>query len=117
MRNSSPSASLRTAAFRALRVFVMVVVAVVGLVTLLVSLHRASWVFELADVFRLQYLVVLIAAALAGLLLRRPWLAALAAVLAAVNVAVLRIRRAEYRGRCRRADTSTAGCERGGRQH
>jgi endonuclease/exonuclease/phosphatase (EEP) superfamily protein YafD len=90
MCNSSTSTSLLKAALRALRLFVMVVVAVVGSATLLGLLDRVWWVVEVADVFRLQYLVVLIAAALAGLLLRRPRLAALAAVLAAVNVAVLR---------------------------
>jgi len=74
----------------ALRVFLAVVVALVGLATLVGLLDRLWWVFEPADVFRLQYLVVLGAAALAGLLLHRPRLAAIAAVLAAVNVAVLR---------------------------
>jgi len=67
------------------------VVAIVGLATLVGLLDRFSWVFETADVFRLQYLVVLAAAALAALLLRRPWLAALAVALAAVNFAVLGI--------------------------
>jgi endonuclease/exonuclease/phosphatase (EEP) superfamily protein YafD len=66
-------------------------VGVVGAATLVGLLDRLSWVFEIADVFRLQYLVVLVAAGLAALLLRRPRLAALAALLAAVNVAVLGI--------------------------
>jgi endonuclease/exonuclease/phosphatase (EEP) superfamily protein YafD len=74
-----------------MRAFVAGVVALVGLATVLGLLDRVSWVFEIADVFRLQYLVVLVAAAVAALLLRRPRLAALAAVLAAVNFAVLRI--------------------------
>ena len=78
-------------AVRLLRAFVAGVVAVVGGATLLGLLDRLSWVFETADVFRLQYLVVLAAAALAALLLRRPRLAALAAALAAVNFAVLGI--------------------------
>jgi endonuclease/exonuclease/phosphatase (EEP) superfamily protein YafD len=74
-----------------LRRFVTGVVAVIGLATLVGLLDRVSWVFEVADVFRLQYLVVLVAAGLLALALRRPRLAALAAVLAAVNVAVLGI--------------------------
>ena len=65
------------------------VVVLVGAATVLGLLDRVSWVFELADVFRLQYLVVLAAAAVAALALRRPRLAAVAALLAAVNVAVL----------------------------
>ena len=75
----------------ALRAFVAIVVALVGLTTLLGLLDRVWWAFEVADVFRLQYLFVLVAAALAGLLLRRPRVAALAALLAAVNFAVLGI--------------------------
>ncbi len=74
-----------------LRAFVTGVVAVVGAATLLGLLDRVSWVFETADVFRLQYLVVLVAAAVVALPLRRPRLAVLAAALAAVNVAVLGI--------------------------
>ena len=73
----------------ALRTSLLVVVALVGLATLFGLLDRVWWVFEPADVFRVQYLFVLVAGALGGLLLRRPRLAALAAVLAAVNVAVL----------------------------
>jgi endonuclease/exonuclease/phosphatase (EEP) superfamily protein YafD len=65
------------------------VILVVGLATVVGLLDRVSWVFELADVFRLQYLVVLVGAGLAALLLRRPRLAWVAAVLAAVNLAVL----------------------------
>jgi endonuclease/exonuclease/phosphatase (EEP) superfamily protein YafD len=75
----------------ALRAFVAIVVAVVGLTTLLGLFDRVWWVFEAADVFRLQYLFVLVAAALLGLLLRRPRVGALAALLAAVNFAVLGI--------------------------
>jgi len=67
------------------------VVLTVGLATVLGLLDRVSWVFELADVFRLQYFVVLAGAALAALLLRRPRLAGAAAVLAVVNAAVLGI--------------------------
>jgi endonuclease/exonuclease/phosphatase (EEP) superfamily protein YafD len=86
---------VRSRAVRAVGAFVAVVVAVVGGATLLGLLDRWSWVFELADVFRLQYLVVLAAAAVAALTLRRPRLAALAAALAAVNFAVLGIPLAE----------------------
>jgi endonuclease/exonuclease/phosphatase (EEP) superfamily protein YafD len=82
---------LRWEAARLLRASVAGVVAALGPATLLGLLDRWSWVFETADVFRLQYLVVLVAAALAALALRRPRLAASAAALAAVNVAVLGI--------------------------
>jgi endonuclease/exonuclease/phosphatase (EEP) superfamily protein YafD len=77
-------------AVRALRAFVAIVVVLVGLATLLGLLDRVWWVFEPADVFRLQYLVVLVVGALAALLLRWPWLAALAAAFVVVNVLVLR---------------------------
>jgi hypothetical protein len=76
---------------RALRGVVAGVIVVAGLATMLGLLDRVSWVFELADIFRLQYLVVLAGAALAAVLLRRPRLAGAAAVLAAVNAAVLGI--------------------------
>ena len=72
-----------------LRAFVTGVVALVGLATLVGLLDRVWWAFETADVFRLQYLAVLVAAGLAALVLRRPRLAALAAAFAAVNLAVL----------------------------
>jgi endonuclease/exonuclease/phosphatase (EEP) superfamily protein YafD len=74
-----------------LRACVRSVVVLVGLGTLLGLLDRLWWGFELADVFRLQYLVVLVGAALVALALRRPRLALLAAALAAVNFAVLGI--------------------------
>ncbi len=80
-----------TTAARVLRAFGALVVALVGLATLVGLLDRVWWVFEPADVFRLQYLVVLVGAALAALVLKRPRLAAFAAALAAVNVAVLGI--------------------------
>jgi endonuclease/exonuclease/phosphatase (EEP) superfamily protein YafD len=80
-----------TKAGRLVRVFLASVVLLVGLATILGLLDRLWWVFETADVFRLQYLVVLVAAALLALVLRRPRLAALAAALAAVNFAVLDI--------------------------
>jgi endonuclease/exonuclease/phosphatase (EEP) superfamily protein YafD len=78
-------------ALRFIRRVVTGIVLVVGLASIVGLLDRVSWVFELADVFRLQYLVLLAAAALAALLLRRPRLASLAALLAALNVAVLHI--------------------------
>jgi endonuclease/exonuclease/phosphatase (EEP) superfamily protein YafD len=78
-----------SAAARTFRAFLTGVVALVGLATLVGLLDRVWWVFEAADVFRLQYLVVLAAAGLVGLTVRRPRLAALAVVLAAVNVAIL----------------------------
>jgi endonuclease/exonuclease/phosphatase (EEP) superfamily protein YafD len=65
------------------------VVAVIGAATLLGLLDRYAWWFELADVFRVQYLVLLVAAGLAAVALRRIRLAGLAAVLAAINVAAL----------------------------
>lgn len=72
-----------------LRRIVTVVVAVIGAATVLGLLDRFSWVFELADVFRLQYLAVLVAAALSAAALRRFRLAGAAAALAALNIAVI----------------------------
>jgi endonuclease/exonuclease/phosphatase (EEP) superfamily protein YafD len=74
-----------------LRAFVAGVVVLLGLATLIGLLDRLWWAFELADVFRLQYLVALVGAALVALLLRRPRLAVIATVLAAINFAVLGI--------------------------
>jgi endonuclease/exonuclease/phosphatase (EEP) superfamily protein YafD len=79
------------AAVRVVRAFVAAVVVLVGFATLVGLLDRVFWVFEAADVFRLQYLVVLVAAGLLALMLRRPRLAGCAAVLAAVNFVVLGI--------------------------
>ena len=78
-----------SAPVRALHGLVVGVIAIVGFATVLGLLDRVSWVFELADVFRLQYLVVLVGAALGALLLRRPRLAVAAVALASVNAAVL----------------------------
>jgi endonuclease/exonuclease/phosphatase (EEP) superfamily protein YafD len=78
-------------AVRVVRHVVAGIVLVVGLASIVGLLDRISWVFELADVFRLQYLVLLAGAALAAVLLRRPPLAGLAALLAALNIAVLDI--------------------------
>lgn len=72
-----------------LRGLVAGVVALVGAATLIGLLDRLVWVFEPVDTLRLQYVVVLLAGALAAILLRRPRLAGLAAALAAVNVALL----------------------------
>jgi endonuclease/exonuclease/phosphatase (EEP) superfamily protein YafD len=73
------------------RAVVTGLVLLVGLATLLGLLDRVSWVFELADVFRLQYLALLLGAAVAAIALRRARLALLALALALVNVAVLGI--------------------------
>jgi endonuclease/exonuclease/phosphatase (EEP) superfamily protein YafD len=74
-----------------LRALVACVVVLLGSATLLGLLDRFWWFFEGADVFRLQYLVVLVAAGVVALTVRRPRLAVLAAVLAALNFAVLDI--------------------------
>ena len=76
---------------RLARAAVTGLVLLVGLATLLGVLDRVWWAFELADVFRLQYLAVLVVSAVAAVALRRPRLAVLAAALALVNVAVLGI--------------------------
>src|SRR5262245_56927542 len=78
---------------RVLRAFVAGVVLLVGLATLIGLLDRIWWGFETADVFRLQYLVVLVGAVFAAFLLGRPRLALIAAALAAVNFAVLAVPR------------------------
>ena len=82
----SSTRSASVLAMRLLRAVVTGLVLLVGLATLLGLLDRVSWVFELADVFRLQYLALLVGAALAALALRRPRLALVAAALALVNV-------------------------------
>jgi endonuclease/exonuclease/phosphatase (EEP) superfamily protein YafD len=87
--NSTRSAS--EPALRLVRAVVTGLVLLVGLATLVGVLDRVWWVFELADVFRLQYLAVLVVSAVAALALRRPRLAVMAATLALVNVAVLGI--------------------------
>jgi endonuclease/exonuclease/phosphatase (EEP) superfamily protein YafD len=74
-----------------MRGVVATAVAVLAAASVLGLLDRVYWPFELADVFRLQYLVVLLAAGLGALALRRPRLAAVAAAAAAVNLAVLGI--------------------------
>lgn len=62
-----------------------------GIASLLGLLDRVWWVFELADVFRLQYLVLLLAAALVAAVAGRLSLAVVAIALAAVNIAILDI--------------------------
>ena len=71
-----------------MRGFVAGVVVVVGVGTLVGLLDRVWWVFEIVDVFRLQYFVLLVAGALAAVVLRELRVAAVALVLAVVNVAV-----------------------------
>ena len=87
----SSTRSASELAVRLVRAGVTGLVLLVGLATLLGVLDRVWWVFELADVFRLQYLAVLVVSTVAALALRRPRLAVLAATLALVNVAVLGI--------------------------
>jgi endonuclease/exonuclease/phosphatase (EEP) superfamily protein YafD len=88
-----PSAILEAVSVsRSLRIagrFAAAVVVVVGAATAAGFLDRFSWPFEIADVFRLQYLVALVAAGLLAYAARRPTLAAFAVALAAVNLAVL----------------------------
>jgi endonuclease/exonuclease/phosphatase (EEP) superfamily protein YafD len=70
---------------------VTAVVVLVGTATVVGLLDRFSWVFELADVFRLQYLVALSIAAVAAAMLRRLHLAGVATALAALDVVVIGI--------------------------
>ncbi len=66
-----------------MRVALRVVVALLAIATLLGYLDRVSWFFELATFFRVQYAVLLIAGAVAGLFLR-DWPTVAVAVTAAV---------------------------------
>jgi endonuclease/exonuclease/phosphatase (EEP) superfamily protein YafD len=68
---------------------VTIFVGVLAVATAAGFLDRASWVFEGATVFRLQYAGLLIAAGLVALALRRRYLALAAVALAAVNVAAV----------------------------
>jgi endonuclease/exonuclease/phosphatase (EEP) superfamily protein YafD len=70
---------------------VTAVVVLVGTASVLGLLDRLSWVFVLAGVFRVQYLVVLTMAAVVAAVLRRPQLAGTAVALAALNVVVVGI--------------------------
>jgi endonuclease/exonuclease/phosphatase (EEP) superfamily protein YafD len=65
------------------------VVVLIGMATLLGLLDRYVWVFELADVFRVQYVVLLLLAVIAAIFLRRPRLAVLATAFAVINVGVI----------------------------
>lgn len=81
--------ALRAQLLRLARGAVTGVVALVGAATLFGLLDRYLWVLELADVFRVQYLAVLLAAGFAALLLRRLRLAGVAGALAVLNAAVI----------------------------
>ncbi len=81
----SPRAKTARLARRALTV----VIAVVGAASVLGLLDRLFWPFELAGVFRPQYVVVLAGAALAAAGLRRLRLAGVAAALAVLNAVVV----------------------------
>jgi endonuclease/exonuclease/phosphatase (EEP) superfamily protein YafD len=65
------------------------IVGTAGVGTLLGLLDHFFWVFVVADVFRVQYAVALVIAAAAAAAIRRFRLAAIAAVLVALNVVVL----------------------------
>jgi endonuclease/exonuclease/phosphatase (EEP) superfamily protein YafD len=67
----------------------VVLTAVLAVATAAGFLDRVSWVFETATLFRLQYVVVLLAVVLLALVVRRPGLAVAALVLVAINVAVI----------------------------
>jgi endonuclease/exonuclease/phosphatase (EEP) superfamily protein YafD len=66
-----------------------VVVALIAVATAVGFLDGFAWVFEPATIFRLQYAVVLVAAGIAALALRRLRLAGIAVVLAGVNIAAI----------------------------
>jgi endonuclease/exonuclease/phosphatase (EEP) superfamily protein YafD len=68
---------------------VSVVVGLLAVVTAAGFLDRVSWVFEPATVFRLQYVALLLAAALLALALRQRYLVIAAVALACVNVAAI----------------------------
>jgi endonuclease/exonuclease/phosphatase (EEP) superfamily protein YafD len=68
---------------------VTVLVGLLAVATAAGFLDRVSWVFEPATLFRLQYVGLLLAAALVALALRRRFLVVAAVVLAVVNIAVI----------------------------
>src|SRR6185437_8525891 len=68
---------------------VTVLVGLLAVVTAAGFLDRVSWVFEPATVFRLQYVVLLLAAALLAVALRQRYLVVAAVALAAVNIAAI----------------------------
>lgn len=78
---------MRTAA--AARMTLAALVVLMTLATLSGFLDRLSWVFEPAGFFRLQYAVLLGAATLGALLSRQLRLAAVAALVAAMNLAAI----------------------------
>ena len=74
---------------RAVRAAVAGLAGVLLAVSLLAFLDRFTWFFELFDFFRLQYLFLAFALALAATLLRQPWVTGLALGTAVVNLVVL----------------------------
>jgi len=68
---------------------VTVLVGLLAVVTAAGFLERVSWVFEPATVFRLQYVSLLLAAALIALALRQRYLVVAAITLACVNIAAI----------------------------
>jgi endonuclease/exonuclease/phosphatase (EEP) superfamily protein YafD len=68
---------------------VTVIVGLLAVATAAGFLDRVSWVFEPATVFRLQYVVLLLAAALLALALRQRYLVVAAVALSAVNIAAI----------------------------
>ena len=79
----------RRAVIRTVALGLVVLVAILGVGTAAGFLDRVSWVFEPATLFRLQYAVVLVAAALIALALTRWRLALAALALAGINLAVI----------------------------
>ena len=68
---------------------VTVLVGLLAIVTAAGFLDRVSWVFEPATVFRLQYVVLLLAAALLALALKQRYLVVAALALSIVNIAAI----------------------------
>jgi endonuclease/exonuclease/phosphatase (EEP) superfamily protein YafD len=68
---------------------VTILVGLLAVVTAAGFLDRVSWVFEPATVFRLQYVVLLLAAALLALVLRQRYLVVAAVALAGINIAAI----------------------------
>jgi endonuclease/exonuclease/phosphatase (EEP) superfamily protein YafD len=68
---------------------VTVLVGLLAVVTAAGFLDRVSWVFEPATVFRLQYVVLLLVAALFALALRQRYLVVAAVALAGINIAAI----------------------------
>jgi hypothetical protein len=68
---------------------VIVLVGLLAAATAAGFLDRVSWVFEPATVFRLQYVALLVAAALIALAIRQRYLVIAAVALAVVNIAAI----------------------------